>query len=125
MKGGRNDHFEVAPGSSVSRPSVNRQRNSRATSPPVTPPPSYLREHLPNVDVALTHRKAQLVIAREYGYAVEVGWFWGRLGRNRVLLLVRGDVEIPSDLDGIEYHAYKRSVLEAEAGIRRFLLEAI
>lgn len=55
---------------------------------------------------------------------VEVGWFWGRLGRNRVLLLVRGDVEIPSDLDGIEYHTYQRSVLEVETGIRRFLLQA-
>lgn len=55
---------------------------------------------------------------------VEVGWFWGRLGRHRVLLLVREDVEIPSDLDGIEYHRYQRSVLEAEVGIRRFLIEA-
>jgi predicted nucleotide-binding protein len=49
---------------------------------------------------------------------VEVGWFWGRLGRRRVLLLVRGDVEIPSDLDGIEYHTYQRSVLEAELFIQ-------
>jgi hypothetical protein len=55
---------------------------------------------------------------------VEVGWFWGRLGRHRVLLLVRGNVEIPSDLDGIEFHSYHHSVLEAEAGIRRFLLQA-
>lgn len=55
---------------------------------------------------------------------VEVGWFWGRLGRHRVLLLVRGDVEIPSDLDGIEYHSYESSVLESEGAIRRFLLEA-
>ena len=54
---------------------------------------------------------------------VEVGWFWGRMGRDRVLLLVRGDVEIPSDLDGIEYHAYQDSVLELETGIRRFLLQ--
>lgn len=54
---------------------------------------------------------------------VEVGWFWGRLGRRRILLLVRGDVEIPSDLDGIEYHNYQRSVLELEARIRSFLLQ--
>jgi predicted nucleotide-binding protein len=52
---------------------------------------------------------------------VEVGWFWGRLGRNRVLLLVRGNVEIPSDLDGIEYHIYKKSPLEREVEIRAFL----
>jgi hypothetical protein len=54
---------------------------------------------------------------------VEVGWFWGRLGRSRVLLLVRGDVEIPSDLDGIEYHSYERSVLDLVPHIQNFLLQ--
>jgi len=54
---------------------------------------------------------------------VEIGWFWGRLGRSRVLLLVRGDVEIPSDLDGIEYHSYKQSVLELEPMLQSFLLQ--
>jgi hypothetical protein len=38
-----------------------------------------------------------------------------------VLLLVRGDIEVPSDLDGIEYHTYDRSPLEREAEIRAFL----
>lgn len=52
---------------------------------------------------------------------VEVGWFWGRLGRDRVMLLVRGDVEIPSDLDGIDHLKYDGSVLEREADIRTFL----
>jgi len=54
---------------------------------------------------------------------VEVGWFWGRLGRKRILLLVRGDIEIPSDLDGIEYHSYNESPLELEEQIRKFLLQ--
>jgi hypothetical protein len=54
---------------------------------------------------------------------VEVGWFWGRLGRSRILLLVRGDVEIPSDLDGIEYHTYQHSILELKTEIRGFLLQ--
>jgi hypothetical protein len=52
---------------------------------------------------------------------VEVGWFWGRLGRSRVLLLVRGDLDIPSDLDGIEYHRYQSSPLEASELLRKFL----
>jgi len=52
---------------------------------------------------------------------VEVGWFWGRLGRSRVLLLVKGEVEIPSDLYGIEYHRYKESVLELTPLIQSFL----
>ncbi len=52
---------------------------------------------------------------------VEVGWFWGRLGRHRVLLLTRGEIEIPSDLDGIELFKYERSPLEHERAIRGFL----
>jgi predicted nucleotide-binding protein with TIR-like domain len=78
--------------------------------------PDDLASTVPGIEVT-THRARQNVW-------VEVGWFWGRLGRNRVLLLVRGDVEIPSDLDGIEYYSYRRSVLEAETLIRKFLLEA-
>lgn len=54
---------------------------------------------------------------------VETGWFWGRLGRSRIMLLVRGDVEIPSDLDGIEFCKYNKSVLEAEPEIQKFLLQ--
>jgi predicted nucleotide-binding protein len=54
---------------------------------------------------------------------VEVGWFWGRLGRSRVLLLVRGDIEVPSDLDGIEYHSYQQSVLEVAPKVQRFLAQ--
>ena len=32
---------------------------------------------------------------------VEVGWFWGRLGRARVLLVGKRGVEVPSDLSGL------------------------
>jgi hypothetical protein len=43
MKGGRNDRFEVAPGSSVPRiPPETGKETSRATSPPVTPRPSHV-----------------------------------------------------------------------------------
>jgi hypothetical protein len=45
------------------------------------------------------------------------------LGRNRVLLLVRGELEIPNDPDGIEYHSYKNSVLELDHIIESFLLQ--
>jgi len=52
---------------------------------------------------------------------VEVGWFWGRLGRRRVLLLVKGDVELPSDLDGIDHATYEKSPLEESEVLRKFL----
>lgn len=32
---------------------------------------------------------------------VEVGWFWGRLGRERIFLWLKDKVEIPSDLQGV------------------------
>jgi predicted nucleotide-binding protein len=32
---------------------------------------------------------------------VEVGWFWGRLGRERIFLWLEDTVELPSDLQGV------------------------
>ncbi len=37
---------------------------------------------------------------------LELGYFVGRLGRDRVCALRRGDVEIPSDFDGVVYETY-------------------
>ncbi len=34
---------------------------------------------------------------------LELGYFMGRLGRNRVVALVRGEIEHPSDVDGVVY----------------------
>src|ERR1044071_5109114 len=54
---------------------------------------------------------------------VEVGWFWGRLGLDRVLLLVKDKIEIPSDLDGLEYYTFKQSPLECSEKVRGFYKE--
>jgi predicted nucleotide-binding protein len=40
---------------------------------------------------------------------LEIGYFMGRLGKERVRLLKRGDMEIPSDLQGILYENYNSS----------------
>jgi predicted nucleotide-binding protein len=37
---------------------------------------------------------------------LELGYFIGRLGRNKVCALKRGDVEIPSDFGGVAYVTY-------------------
>jgi predicted nucleotide-binding protein len=37
---------------------------------------------------------------------LEIGYFIGRLGKERVRLIKRGDIEIPSDLHGILYENY-------------------
>jgi hypothetical protein len=38
---------------------------------------------------------------------VEVGWFWGRLGRGRVFLWLRDKLELPSDLQGAAWTSQK------------------
>ncbi len=48
------------------------------------------------VAVKLRPRARQNVIA-------EMGWFAGRLGRSRVCVLKKGDVEVPSDFDSVAY----------------------
>jgi predicted nucleotide-binding protein len=40
---------------------------------------------------------------------LEIGYFLGKLGKSRVRLLKKGDVEIPSDLNGILYENYDES----------------
>jgi predicted nucleotide-binding protein len=52
---------------------------------------------------------------------VEIGWFWGKLGRERVLLLSRGKIEIPSDLFGVEINEYDKSPRECSEQIRKFI----
>jgi hypothetical protein len=52
---------------------------------------------------------------------LEIGWFWGRLGLRRVLILTRGTVEVPSDLGGVERYGYGQSPLERTVEIDAFL----
>jgi predicted nucleotide-binding protein len=40
---------------------------------------------------------------------LEIGYFLGKLGKNRVRLMAKGDIEIPSDLSGILYTPYDKS----------------
>lgn len=52
---------------------------------------------------------------------VEVGWFWGRRGRSKLLLLTKGKVSIPSDLGNVERYSYVDSPTDANGAIQRFL----
>lgn len=49
---------------------------------------------------------------------LELGWFMAKLGRDRVLLLHKGDLEIPSDISGVIYAPFRESVTEAGETIR-------
>lgn len=54
----------------------------------------------------------------------EFGYFVGRLGRKRTCCLYKGDVQLPSDLDGIVYKRFERSPEEVGLAIRRELVAA-
>lgn len=54
----------------------------------------------------------------------EFGYFVGRLGRGRTCCLYRGDVVLPSDLNGLIYKRFDRSVEEVAYGIQKELKAA-
>jgi predicted nucleotide-binding protein len=62
----------------------------------------------------------QRVRARQ-NVSLEYGWFWGRLDRDRVLLLLKGELELPSDLSGLLYAHYETTLADVEPAIRDFI----
>jgi predicted nucleotide-binding protein len=48
---------------------------------------------------------------------LELGYFVGKLGRKRVCCLYTGDLELPSDIHGIIYKEFRKSVTECYEGI--------
>jgi predicted nucleotide-binding protein len=50
---------------------------------------------------------------------LEVGWFWAALGRDKLLFLKRGPIEIPSDWNIVYEHLPLDE--RAAAGIRKFI----
>jgi predicted nucleotide-binding protein len=52
---------------------------------------------------------------------LELGYFIGKLGRNRVCCLYRGEVDIPSDVSGVLYKKFTNSVSEVYGEIRKEL----
>jgi predicted nucleotide-binding protein len=54
----------------------------------------------------------------------EMGYFWGMLERKRVCCLFKGNVEKPSDIEGIVYIPFKDSIEEIRLKIMKELKEA-
>lgn len=52
---------------------------------------------------------------------LEMGWFMHKVGRSRVILLHKGPVEIPSDILGVLYLEFNKSVYEVSEKIRQRL----
>jgi predicted nucleotide-binding protein len=54
----------------------------------------------------------------------EWGQFIGKIGRKKVCLLIKGDVEIPSDLHGIGYYRFDKNVKECFIEVENELKDA-
>jgi len=61
-------------------------------------------------NVGLCYRARQNVI-------LELGYFIGKIGRNRVCCLYKGNVELPSDIHGVIFKKFNESVEECYKGI--------
>lgn len=55
---------------------------------------------------------------------LELGWFMAKIGRRRVVLLYKGELEIPSDILGIVYYHFTNSIKEVGEDIRQILKTA-
>ena len=54
----------------------------------------------------------------------EWGQFIGKIGRKNVCLLIKGDIEIPSDLHGIGYYRFSKDVKECYIDVENELKDA-
>jgi Zn-dependent protease with chaperone function len=72
-------------------------------------------------DIARTLKTSTESVRARQNVIFEVGWFSAKFGRGKCLLLVRGDVEIPSDLSGVEFHRFVSSPTEHSESLRQFI----
>ena len=72
-------------------------------------------------DLALTLRTRSDSPRARQNVVLEIGWFWARKGRSKVLLLAKGDLEIPTDIAGAEVHRFTLVPTECSEPIRSFI----
>ena len=69
------------------------------------------------------HCNGQSLRARQ-NVILELGFFWGILGRGRVCCLTKGEVELPSDMHGIVYIRFNQNIEEVYYEIENELKNA-
>ena len=72
-------------------------------------------------DVAVTLKSGDSQPRARQNVVIEIGWVWGRFGRDRCLLLMKDSIEIPSDLQGVEVFRYRESPVELSETVRDFV----
>ena len=99
---------------------------------PTEPIPDKFERYAASVDGAialvtpddvggLATGSSQIELRARQNVWIEVGWFWGRLGRSKVLLLTKGKVEIPSDIGNVERFDYTDDPLLCGPAIQKFI----
>lgn len=68
-----------------------------------------------NTDTTMPRARQNVVL--------EIGWAWARLGRQRCLLLLRGNVELPTDLSGVEFQGFSSSPRECADAVSAFVIQ--
>ena len=53
---------------------------------------------------------------------LEMGWFMGKLGRPKVVLIHAGSVELPSDITGLVYLEFQKNISEISEMLRDELI---
>ena len=71
-------------------------------------------------DIGSEEQTASLRRARQ-NVILELGWFMGRLGRENVILISQGDLELPSDVLGVLYLQFENDIHEVAADISKQL----
>jgi hypothetical protein len=71
-------------------------------------------------ELITSHRRQRQYRARQNVW-LEVGWFWGMLGFDKILVLVKGHLEIPSNVSGVRFVRYDISPRNVEPIIRNFI----
>ena len=72
-------------------------------------------------DIAMAQSDRKAHARARQNVIVEIGWIWAHFGRQKLLLLTRGELEMPSDLSGVEAHRYGSSPIECSEVVRDFI----
>jgi predicted nucleotide-binding protein len=72
-------------------------------------------------DMAASKARPESRLRARQNVILELGWFIGYLGRDRVVILSQGGLEIPSDIHGVVDIRFEKTISEVTEKIRQRL----
>lgn len=83
------------------------------------------RERFEDTTVIKSRNKEEELKSRaRQNVILELGYFMGKLGRDRVCCIYKGEMDIPSDISGVAHLSYERKIDDCYRDIIRELREA-